>query len=133
MRRTLGLIAAVTLVACTAPTDSEFVRPATIRLSDGSEAVDRGTAEATGGRVTVTMGEFFFDPTVIRAPRGTALTIELVNAGRNVHNFEAGEIDLTLAEGAREVATIEVPDQGGIVFACKFHLPRAMRGEIRSR
>jgi plastocyanin len=132
MRRGLLVVAVLSLVACSTPSDpTGFSRPGLIRLANGSEAVDRGTVTASG-TVTVTMGEFFFEPTIIDAPAGTSLEITLVNGGDNVHDFESGEVDVTLAQGNRTKVTIHVPDAGAVVFECKFHLPRAMRGEVRA-
>ena len=134
MRRafsTAAVLLALIAAGC-APSDTpDFSRPRTIALTDGSQAVDRGSADAEDA-VTITMGEFFFEPTVIRAPAGSVLEIELVNAGDNVHNFEGGGVDVTVAERDRDTVTVTVPGQGAFTFACKFHLPNHMRGEVRA-
>ena len=129
------MVAALVLVGCASSDGQDgFGRPALIRLTDGSEAVDRGEAEATGGAVTIRMAEFSFEPTVIRAPAGSVVQVSLVNAGNNVHNFEIADqgIDRTLAERSEESVSVTVPQTGAVTFSCKFHLPRAMRGEIRA-
>lgn len=135
MKRVLAAVAALVLVACASPEEeAAFSRPGLVRLTDGSEAVDRGEAEATGGAVTIRMAEFSFEPTVIRAPAGSVVQVRLVNAGENVHGFEiAGQgIDRTLAERTEESVSVNVPQTGAVTFSCKFHLPRAMRGEFRA-
>ncbi len=134
MRRIGALVLLIALVGCSTPDQREFSPPDRVRLSDGSEGVDRGEAEAIDGAIQIRMVEFAFEPTVVIAPGGSALEVELVNAGQNVHGFEVSAlgIDTTLAEGARETVTIAVPENGAVVFECKFHLPRAMRGEIRA-
>jgi len=134
MRRIGVLVLALALVGCSTPQEpSQFSPPERVRLSDGSEGVDRGEATAIDGRIQIRMVEFAFEPTVVIAPPGSALEIELVNAGENVHNFEiaAQGIDRTLAARVRETVSIAVPESGSVVFECKFHLPRAMRGEVR--
>jgi plastocyanin len=126
--------ALLVLGACTTPQSKQFSPPERVRLTDGSEAVEAGTVAAEDGAVRIEMREFFFHPTIVTAPPGSALTVTLVNAGENVHNFEIASegIDLTLAEGDRETVEVRVPASGGLTFACKFHLPRAMRGEVRA-
>jgi plastocyanin len=134
MRRAVLPIALILLAgACSPASETGFRRADRLELTDGSEAVDRGEAEVAEA-VTISMGEFFFEPTVITAPAGSELRVTLDNAGENVHAFEiaAQGIDLTLAESTTEVVTVEVPDRGAITFGCKFHLPEAMRGEIRA-
>ncbi|MEX2457753.1 MAG: cupredoxin domain-containing protein [Actinomycetota bacterium] len=137
MRRVLApaAVAVLALVACASPEEeAAFSRPPLITLTDGSQAVDRGEAEAAGGAVTIRMAEFSFQPTVIRAPAGSVVQVRLVNAGDNVHNFEIAEqgIDRTLAERTEESVSVTVPRAGAVTFSCKFHLPRAMRGEFRA-
>ena len=137
VRRTvLAAAAALLLVAgCSSSADpASFVPDQRITLTDGSAAVDAGRATAAGGEIRIEMGEFSFSPTVISAPADTPLRITLVNGGDNVHNFEIArqEIDVTVAEGGREVVEVHVPAAGAVTFECKFHLPRAMRGEIRA-
>lgn len=122
--------------ACTpdAQEAEQFSRPGLIRLADGSEAVDRGAATASDGAVEITMGEFFFEPTVVSARGGSTLEVRLVNLGQNVHNFEvrAGDVDVTIAENGTGLVSVRVPETGAVTFECKFHLPRAMRGEVRA-
>jgi plastocyanin len=134
VRRIAALVLSIALAGCSTPDQREFSPPDRVRLSDGSEAVDRGEFEAELGTVQIRMVEFAFEPTVVTAPAGSELEVELVNAGDNVHGFEASAqgIDTTLAEGDRQTVSIAVPENGAVVFECKFHLPRAMRGEVRA-
>lgn len=135
MRRPFAVAMLVLLAACSPGAEEDFTPADRITLSDGSAAVARGEVRAEGGAVTIEMGEFFFEPTVVVAPANEELEITLVNAGDNVHNFEVPErgIDLTFAEGDTETVTLRMPDAAqAMTFQCKFHLPRAMRGELRT-
>jgi plastocyanin len=134
MRRIGAFLLVLCLAGCSSPERSKFSPPERVRLSDGSEAVDRGEFVAELGTVEIRMVEFAFDPTVVFASAGSELQVELVNAGDNVHGFEVAAvgIDTTLAEGDRQTVTLAVPELGAVVFECKFHLPRAMRGEVRA-
>jgi plastocyanin len=108
---TFSLVAIVALAACNGDDDNG---------DDG--------ANGNGDSVSMSMGEFYFDPDDIEGPAGGQLTIDLENTGSQVHNFTIlegeprgdgfdawpnSEVELELAEGDSDSITISLPDEAG--------------------
>ena len=112
----LGLAVMLVLAACNG--------------DDDADDIDNGN----GDSYNVEMGEFYFDPDELEGSAGQDLTIELENAGTQVHNFtiEAGaargddfdawpdsEVQLELEAEESDSLTFTLPDEAGTYeFVC---------------
>jgi plastocyanin len=93
---------------------------------------NKGTATASGGSVSVSLGDFFFSPTFIDATPGSTLTVSLKNAGQNTHTFtiDGAGVDKQLSPGQTASVTVHVPASGDLNFFCRFHRGSGMQGAI---
>lgn len=99
----------------------------------GEQANDHGTVNAAGkSSVKVELGEFFFEPTVLKGDPGQSLTVELENVGQVVHTFTlSGQgIDETVQPGQTATAQVTLPQSGKTAFICQFHEAQNMRGGL---
>src|SRR5262249_21949045 len=93
---------------------------------------NKGTASAAGGSISVSLGDFFFQPTFIDATPGSTLTVSLKNAGQNTHTFtiDGAGVDKQLSPGQSAQVTVTVPKSGDLNFFCRFHRGSGMQGAI---
>lgn len=99
----------------------------------GKQANDHGTATVAGqSSVKVELGEFFFEPTVLRGNPGQTLTIDLQNVGQAAHTFtlSSQDIDKIVQAGQAATAEITLPQSGQVAFVCRFHEEQNMRGGL---
>jgi plastocyanin len=91
---------------------------------------DRGTAEASGGAVTLDATEFAFSPTCVEAGGGRSLEVTVTNSGSALHNLSVGSLGIDEDVQAGEMITVEVtlPDSGAVPFVCKYHVANGMQG-----
>jgi plastocyanin len=91
---------------------------------------DRGTAEASGGAVTLDASEFAFAPTCIEARAGATLEVTVTNSGSALHNISVESLGIDEDVQAGETITVQVrlPDSGPIPFVCKYHVANGMQG-----
>lgn len=88
----------------------------------------RGQAEASGGSAELTAGDFFFEPTFVKAEEGATVMVALTNGGSAAHTFTVEDqgIDVVLQPG--ESGSAEVSVEGTVVFICRFHVGGGMQG-----
>jgi plastocyanin len=135
MRSALAAACAVLILTAGCSGDDEDGRPAqpanTVVL-DGQVANDHGTGTVTasGERVTLEAGDFYFEPTVLTGPAGEAVFLQVVSGGPSLHNLSAGEVDQDVASGQSMEVELTFPDSGTLVFACKYHRDRGMAGAL---
>lgn len=125
----LGLVLGIALVAASCGGDEEG-GSTTI---GGENANDHGTEDVSGeSSVAFEMDDFYFEPTVLEGEAGQTVTLEVENEGENAHTFTSDELGVDEEVQPGEDAEIEItfPDSGQVVFECRFHASRGMRGEI---
>lgn len=91
---------------------------------------DRGTAETTGGAITLDASEFAFAPTCVEAGAGETIEVTVANSGSVLHNLSVGSLGIDEDVQAGETISVEVtlPDSGSVPFTCKYHLANGMQG-----
>lgn len=91
---------------------------------------DRGTAEASGGAVTLDASEFAFSPTCVEATNGETLEVNVTNGGSALHNLTVDSLGIDEDVQAGETISVEVtlPDSGSLPFVCKYHVSNGMQG-----
>jgi plastocyanin len=107
-------------------------QPANTVVLNGQVANDHGSdsVNASGERVTVEAGDFYFQPTVLTGPAGEAVSLQVVSGSQSVHNLTAGEVDQDVAAGESVDVELSFPDSGTLVFVCKYHRDRGMAGAL---
>jgi len=90
---------------------------------------DRGTAEASGGAITLDASEFAFSPTCVEAGAGETLEVTVTNSGSALHNLsvESLGIDEDVKAGESITAEVTLPDSGSVSFICKYHVANGMQ------
>jgi plastocyanin len=119
-----------------APTSTGSAGAATITLG-GQTANNHGEADVTNQKkITVTMNDYYFSPTVIKGTASQKITIELKNEGTTTHNFSVQAFNETIDQDVKPGQTKDVQVQFGnvldsiAVFQCKFHASQGMRGAL---
>lgn len=120
----IAMVSLVVLAACGGDDDSN---------GNGDSNGDNG-----GSSVDVEMGEMYFDPNEISADAGSSVTVNLDNAGSQLHDFTiddlGGErVHVEVASGEDDSVTLEIPDDAGdIEFYCSVpgHRESGMEGTI---
>jgi uncharacterized cupredoxin-like copper-binding protein len=106
---------------------------------------DNGNGNGNGGdnggsasEVDMEMGEMYFDPDSVSADAGSSLTVNLENAGSQMHDFTIDDIggesvDVDVPAGESDSVTLDIPeDAGEIEFYCSVpgHREAGMEGTI---
>ncbi|HYR63659.1 MAG TPA: cupredoxin domain-containing protein [Actinomycetota bacterium] len=105
----------------------------TVRLADGQPAAAHGEADVSGVTTTVIeLGDYFFQPTILRGAPGQHLTVTLSNQGNALHDFRIASqhIDANVEAGTPVTVTVTFPQAGAVTFECRYHLLQNMRGEL---
>ena len=91
---------------------------------------DRGTAEASGGALTLDASEFAFAPTCVESDAGEILEVTVTNTGSALHNLTVESLGIDEDVPAGETITVQVtlPDSGSLPFVCKYHVSNGMQG-----
>jgi plastocyanin len=91
---------------------------------------DRGTAQASGGAITLDASEFAFSPTCVEAGAGETVEVTLMNSGSALHNLsvESLGIDEDVKSGETIDVDVTLPDSGSVPFTCKYHVTNGMQG-----
>lgn len=101
----------------------------------GGETGRSASPPAPGAReLTVSGGEFFFEPAQIRAEAGETVTITFDNRGMMFHTLTIGELGFELRAEAGESAsgglTVEEPGTYSFICAVPGHAEAGMRGTL---
>lgn len=91
---------------------------------------DRGTATLEGDQLEMELDNFYFEPTFVEAPGGSTVSVELTNEGEAAHTFtiDSLNIDQELQPGESRTVEVELPEEGQLVFYCRFHDGQGMKG-----
>lgn len=134
MRSALAACLALILATGCSGDDEEGrpTQPANTVVLNGQVANDHGSdaVSASGERVIIEAGDFYFEPTVLTGPAGEAVFLQVVSGGQSVHNLTAGEVDQDVAAGESVDVELSFPDSGTLVFVCKYHRDRGMAGAL---
>jgi plastocyanin len=99
----------------------------------GEEATNHGSADVAGSTsFELELDDNYFGPTVLEGDAGQTLTVQLHNEGDATHTFTIdGVVDEELAPGTEDVsADVTFPDDGALVFYCRFHRGSGMLGAL---
>jgi plastocyanin len=85
-----------------------------------------------GGTIEMEMDEDYFGPTILKAPAGATVTIEIENEGSRPHNLSVPgqNIDLNCGVRARGEVTVVFPRSGVLLFTCRYGATSGMRGAL---
>lgn len=120
----LALVSLVALAACGGDDDE-------------GNGDDNGNGNG-GSSVDMEMGEMYFEPDSVTAEAGSTLTVNLENAGSQLHDFTiddlGGErVHVEVPAGEEDSASLDIPDDAGeIEFYCSVpgHRAAGMEGTI---
>ncbi len=122
-------IAAITMltVAGVAAASAPAKKPP-VKLS--GSVTNKGNAKAVDGTADMSVGDFFFDATFIKAPKGETVAVTVTNDGGTQHTFtiDKQDIDETLDPGASVTVDVTLPTSGKpAVGYCRFHAGSGMQ------
>ena len=86
-----------------------------------------------GETIEMEMDDDYFEPTVLKGPAGSTVTIELRNEGLHPHNFSVASQGIDVNCGVRAHGKVKVafPRSGVLIFTCKYTATSGMRGALR--
>lgn len=104
-------------------------------MMGGGETGRSASPPAPGAReLTVSGGEFFFEPDELRAEAGRTVNITFENRGMMFHTLTIGELDFELRAEAGESAsgglTVEEPGTYSFICTVPGHAEAGMRGTL---
>lgn len=101
----------------------------------GERVEVHGEVNVAGGPVRASIHDNYFEPNVVRARRGSTVTLDLNNDGRALHNVSVADqgVDTDIQPAGSRSIDITVPTTGEVVFFCKYHRKRSdMVGVVRA-
>jgi len=100
------------------------------------KVVDKGTKVLAAGttEVQIEAGDYYFEPTFVKAAPGQKLTVKLDNVGSVSHTFTSSSlgVDKELEPGQHATVEVTVPTSGAALFYCRFHQAMGQQGAIFS-
>lgn len=105
---------------------------------DDGNGNGNGGDNGGGDSIDMEMGEMYFDPDSISGDAGDSLTINLENAGSQLHDFTIDDLNgervhVEVAAGEEDSVTLDLPDESGeIEFYCSVpgHRESGMEGVL---
>lgn len=93
---------------------------------------DHGTGDATSGKLTLELDDFYFNPTFLKVAPGEKLTLTLKNEGKVAHTFTSAAlgVDQTIDPGKQVDVDVAVPATVPVEFHCRFHQASGMQGAL---
>jgi len=122
----IALAAACSLIGPAAASTGAKKPP--VKLS--GKVTNKGTAKAESGAADISIHDYFFDPTFIKAPKGSTVSVTVTNDGSAQHTFtiDTQDIDETLDPGKTVTVDVTVPANGKPVAGyCRFHKGSGMQ------
>jgi plastocyanin len=108
-------------------------QPGTIEIG-GEAARDHGMVTVTSPQqpLSVTAGEFYFEPTLLAGSPGLEIQVQVAAAAGTAHSFTLPEqqVDAEIAGSASAPITVRFPDSGIVRFYCRYHRDRGMVGGL---
>jgi plastocyanin len=135
MRRTAPLLVAVLVaVALVAGVAAGASSKKPVKISGSVNVQGSANASKTSGAaLDVSLDNFFFSPTFVKAKPGDTITLNLSNDGGAPHTFTSDALGVSeqLSPGASGTLEITVPADGGAFrFYCEFHRSSGMQGAL---
>ena len=132
--RKLALVVMCTVLAvagCAAQEDPALEPPEETQATTndkGTQTFDREKFQAE-----IELDDFYFKPTYIKSPGGTAATLTLHNEGDATHTFtsEALGVDVELESGKEKKVKVKIGTATRYEFSCRFHAAQGMRGAFQ--
>ncbi|MGH2812357.1 MAG: cupredoxin domain-containing protein [Actinomycetota bacterium] len=108
----------------------------TVTLND-EKANDHGSEDVTGeadATVAIEIHDFYFEPTVIKGDPGQSIELDLSNEGPSLHSFQIDEqnVGTDIAADEATTETVTIPDDGTVLFYCKYHRSSGMLGGLQA-
>jgi plastocyanin len=81
-------------------------------------------------KLTITMQNNYFQPTVIRGAPGEHLVLTVQNQGKNPHTFTTADwqVDMEVQPNMIGEAKVTLPQSGNLSFFCRYSKDRGMAG-----
>jgi len=101
-----------------------------------ADITSRGSrAKGSAALLKLEAGDFYFDPTYVKVRPGSTVKVIVRNRGKTTHTFTApaAHMEMTLRPGTTRHVRVRLPADGVLVFGCRFHADRGMRGVFYSR
>jgi len=101
------------------------------RVIAGLTFSDHGLQDVRGrSEVTMTAGDFYFEPTFLRGDPGQRVRLQITNRSDTQHNFTQNEqrIDQDIEPGGTATVEVEFTPGQAVRFYCKFFLDQGMNG-----
>jgi plastocyanin len=129
--RLLVLVVALGMVGAACSKKSGSAGGGTITIN-GESANNHGTKDFSGKTsADVAIGNYYFDPTVIKGSAGQTLQITFKNGTSTLHNFTLAGKDMGDVQPANDARfSVTFPQSGIIEFHCKYHQSNGMVGEL---
>ena len=96
-------------------------------------ANDRGIEDVAGMQeAAVEAGDFYFEPTVLTGERGAGLRLEVTSTSAARHTVTSAElgVDRDVPPGGTVTLQVTFPEEGILVFFCRYHQDRGMAGAL---
>ena len=135
----IALMSLSVLAGCktTVNQDKKDTKQEEEKLEDenGDKTEDKQSEEEPRGEtVNISIRDFAFDPSEIRAKAGQKVTLRITNNGSLSHNYTITELDekANVGSGSTEDLEITFPEPGRYQFLCTLpgHADKGMTGQI---
>jgi plastocyanin len=100
----------------------------------GQSANDHGEKTVSGGSLDVELDDFYFNPTTIKGPAGSQVTLNLKNESGTKHNFTLADqnVNQDLDPHQDVTVTVTMPASGSLQFHCEYHEGSGMIGQLEA-
>jgi plastocyanin len=84
--------------------------------------------------VVIDAGDFFFEPTFVKAAPGADVQVTIDNVGDVTHTFtiDDQDVDVEVEPGDSAEVAVTLPEGAALRFYCSFHGSRGMQGALYS-
>jgi plastocyanin len=113
--------------------DRDFVVVAGERANHhGTKDVRSASRGLPSDFVEFKLDNFYFAPTILTGVAGQNLSLAIFNEGEGSHTFtiDASGVDTDIGPGGRREVEVTFPEFGALLFYCRFHAARGMRGGL---
>jgi plastocyanin len=103
----------------------------------GQKMNDKGSKDVSGAstadlELNNEGSVYYFEPTILKGTPAQKITLQLSNEGSTLHNFTLTDqgVDQDVQPDGKATVTVTFPQSGVLVFFCKYHVARNMRGAL---